>query len=406
MHWKLILIFIFCMFLYAAIGGIAYHFIETSYEKDHLVSLHAKINGFLSSHPCMNASKIKTISRILDRMNEGGLMYLRPEIVNVSNWDIGSAIFMASQIVGAVGYGNITPRTVGGKIFTVFYAIIGIPLFIIFAFAVGRPIARFIRFLEKRFCLSCSLDDPTTVGQRNPKRSQAGNTMLRRIWVYLVRILMLFIVGVIFFVLIPAAIFTAIETWRYGESVYFCFISVLSIGFGDYVPGDAASQNYRNWYRLCTAFWMYLSVAFFVVVFYPIEEAMDFKRSVNKPLDLHEPDPQVFQDINKALHINNHHSGHENNLMIPTHGPPHAPTGEHPEPGLQYRHSDSHPHSHPHLQGHSNQGFDGSCGCDHDHAASPSTHSSIICTGQRNTVYPALPTSDIASGAVTNLTVS
>jgi len=299
------------MFVYAAIGGIAYHFIETGYEKQHQVDVKDKITTFLGSHSCMNASSIKKLGLILDRMNEGGLRYYKPDgITNITNWDIQSAIFVASQIVGAVGYGNITPRTVGGKVFTVFYVCLGIPLFIVFAFALGRPISRLVRFLEKHICGNCSLDDPTTIGQRNPKRSREGNTMLRRMWVYLVRVLVLFVVGVSFFVLIPAAIFTAIELWSYGDSVYFCFVSVLSIGFGDFVPADAAAQNYRNWYRLCVAFWMYLSVAFFVVVFYPFEEALDFKRSVNKPIDLHEPDPQVFQDINKALHLNNRPSGY------------------------------------------------------------------------------------------------
>jgi len=403
MHWKLILIFIFCMFLYAAIGGIAYHYIESNFERQHQADVKGKIDTFLSNHPCMNASSIKRLSLIIDRMNEGGLMFLMPDgLINITNWDIPSAIFVASQIVGAVGYGNITPRTVGGKVFTVFYTCIGIPLFIVFAFAVGRPIARLVRFLEKRICANTSLDDPSTVGQRDPKRSQAGNTMLRRMWVYLVRVLVLFVIGVIFFVLIPAAIFNAIEVWGYGSSVYFCFVSVLSIGFGDFVPGDAAAQNYRNWYRLCAAFWVYLSVAFFVVVFYPFEEALDFKRSVNKPIDLHEPEPQLFQDVNKALRFNNHHSDHSRHSRMQAY-PPSGPAVDYIDQGFHDPGPPPHMHS-EFCQGHTNQGFDSGCMC--DHAASTSPHSSVTCPGQVSTLYPSLPASGVASGTVTNLAVN
>lgn len=52
-----------------------------------------------------------------------------------------------------------------------------------------------------------------------------------------VRITFMSLLGVILFFFVPAAIFQAIENWTYGESAYYAFVSLTTIGFGDYVAG-------------------------------------------------------------------------------------------------------------------------------------------------------------------------
>ena len=51
------------------------------------------------------------------------------------------------------------------------------------------------------------------------------------------------LVGVVLFLLVPAAIFTAVEDWRYGEAFYYAFISISTIGFGDFVAGKKYTPN-------------------------------------------------------------------------------------------------------------------------------------------------------------------
>lgn len=52
------------------------------------------------------------------------------------------------------------------------------------------------------------------------------------------------IVMALLLLLIPAWIFTSLEKdWDFLESLYFCFISLTTIGLGDYVPGETHSKE-------------------------------------------------------------------------------------------------------------------------------------------------------------------
>ena len=48
---------------------------------------------------------------------------------------------------------------------------------------------------------------------------------------------LLTLIGFILFILTAAAIFHSLEDWTFGEALYCCFITVLTIGYADFVPG-------------------------------------------------------------------------------------------------------------------------------------------------------------------------
>lgn len=42
-----------------------------------------------------------------------------------------------------------------------------------------------------------------------------------------------------FFIFIPALIFMLFEGWEYDVSVYYAFVTLSTIGFGDYCAGNS-----------------------------------------------------------------------------------------------------------------------------------------------------------------------
>ena len=64
-----------------------------------------------------------------------------------------------------------------------------------------------------------------------------------------IQIMTYVILGWIVFIMLPAIVFTYIENWTYLESVYFAFISLTTIGFGEYVSGKT-QKNYRGFHSI------------------------------------------------------------------------------------------------------------------------------------------------------------
>lgn len=56
-------------------------------------------------------------------------------------------------MIGFAGYGNICPKTKWGKVVTIVYAIIGMPLFLLYLSNIGDILAKSFKWTYARCCL-------------------------------------------------------------------------------------------------------------------------------------------------------------------------------------------------------------------------------------------------------------
>lgn len=67
------------------------------------------------------------------------------------------------------------------------------------------------------------------------------------------------------FLIIPAFIFIFIENWVFLDGFYYCFITLSTIGFGDFVAG-AFETKYKWFYMVIVVFWIVFGLAYLSMV--------------------------------------------------------------------------------------------------------------------------------------------
>lgn len=125
---------------------------------------------------------------------------------------------MLNELFLLLGYGNIVPKTVLGRLFCVFYALFGIPGTCLTLKAVGDKITELFTRLE------------ITLEKRLLKRSNPQKVETK------VAITTIVITVVFLLPLLSLIVKVRHEQWSYIESFYFTFITLSTIGFGDYLP--------------------------------------------------------------------------------------------------------------------------------------------------------------------------
>ncbi|MBN3272056.1 KCNK1 protein, partial [Polyodon spathula] len=157
------------------------------------------------------------------------------------------------------GYGHTVPLSDGGKAFCIIYSVIGIPFTLLFLTAVVQRVMVYVTrspvtYIHTRWGFSEQL-------------------------VALVHALVLGLVTALCFFFIPASVFSSLEDdWNFLESFYFCFISLSTIGLGDYVPGEGYNQKFRQLYKVGITFYLMLGLIAMLVVLETFCELQELKR--------------------------------------------------------------------------------------------------------------------------------
>ncbi|XP_021705095.1 uncharacterized protein LOC5572135 isoform X2 [Aedes aegypti] len=99
------------------------------------------------------------------------------EDVDQIQWTFFGALFYSIIVITTIGYGHIAPKTHMGKISTIFYAILGIPLMLLCLSNIGDIMASSFRFLYWRVCCYVCTREPK---RSNSRRSRSGRGTVRQ----------------------------------------------------------------------------------------------------------------------------------------------------------------------------------------------------------------------------------
>ncbi|XP_026080705.1 potassium channel subfamily K member 12 [Carassius auratus] len=162
-------------------------------------------------------------------------------------WDFTGAFYFVGTVVSTIGFGMTTPVTVAGKVFLIFYGLLGCAATILF----------FNLFLERIITLlavvmkAVRLRRLRTSGLLPPGICQDFAASTLPGWKPSVYHVMLILgLSAIVISCCASAMYTPVEGWAYLDSLYFCFVTFSTIGFGDLVSSQSAAYGYQGLYRL------------------------------------------------------------------------------------------------------------------------------------------------------------
>ncbi|VDM64592.1 unnamed protein product [Angiostrongylus costaricensis] len=169
---------------------------------------------------------------------------IEPVNLEDTRWNFWGAVFYCMTVYTTIGYGNIVPTTTAGRVLTILYAFIGIPFAVLTLFALGAIFAKLCKTLWKMIIKSTTvvskdLERKVTEAVGFDKEAQLSRSSTSLSDEDLLSFPISFLVLLtILWVFFCAFVFTILEDWSYGTSLYFTLISFTTIGFGDVLPSE------------------------------------------------------------------------------------------------------------------------------------------------------------------------
>ncbi|XP_064603265.1 potassium channel subfamily K member 16-like [Liolophura sinensis] len=244
MHNKYLWVLFAIVFGYILIGAAIFRGLEAEKETEMKNFLEDEMNKFMDDNPLVNES---ALHGLLEHASSHCDIMIRMLHNDSSVWDYTGSMSFVVTVLTTIGYGHLAPASHFGKIVCVFYALVGIPLTLLLLNEVSSKLHRVsLRISEVNFCRS------------HPRANGFVGCAL------------ILSLGVFIMLIIPAAVIKALEGWTFVEGIYYCFITLSTIGFGDYIAGiHTPGMNGAWWahiYKVGLFVWVLFGLAYLTLV--------------------------------------------------------------------------------------------------------------------------------------------
>ncbi|XP_076023138.1 potassium channel subfamily K member 15 [Genypterus blacodes] len=195
---------ILCMFSYLLVGAAVFDALESESESSRRRILEQKRSEMKKKYR-FSEDDYREIERVV--------LQAEPHRAG-RQWKFAGSFYFAITVITTIGYGHAAPGTDAGKVFCMFYAVLGIPLTLVMFQSLGERMNTFVRYLlhKTKQCIG-----------------------FRRTEVSMENMVLVGFLSCIGTLCVGAAAFSHFEGWSFFHAYYYCFITLTTIGFGDFV---------------------------------------------------------------------------------------------------------------------------------------------------------------------------
>uniref|UniRef100_A0A8C8A1M9 Potassium channel, subfamily K, member 5a n=1 Tax=Oryzias sinensis TaxID=183150 RepID=A0A8C8A1M9_9TELE len=228
---------------YLSIGAAIFQVLEEPNWKQAAAQYRERKERILEEYPCLSSEDLDRILEVVSDAAGQGVTITGSKTFN--NWNWPNAVIFAATVITTIGYGNIAPKTSSGRVFCIFYGLFGVPLCLTWISELGK-------FFGGR---AKHLGQYLTKRGFSLRKAQFTCTAIFLLW------------GVLVHLVLPPFVFMSQEGWTYIEGLYFSFVTLTTIGFGDLVAGVEPNKEYPTLYRYFVEVWIYLGLAWLSLFF-------------------------------------------------------------------------------------------------------------------------------------------
>ncbi|CAG0888936.1 unnamed protein product [Darwinula stevensoni] len=286
------------LIIYLLSGALLFQFLEQDEEVRMRKRYWEAYDHFLSRFE-QNQASMSDVEVLMEAYSQakvsGMLNGTRPR------WDFLGSFHFVATIVSTIGYGATTPQSNVGKVAVMFYGFLGCSGGILFFNLFLERIITFLAFLLRTYHVRelrkfrsrrVSVSFSNNPGSGDKRRASQDSVLETEDslenWKPSVYWVMVCLLGIALVIATGvSAMYSPLEGWTYLESIYFCFVTFATIGFGDFVSAQKPEYPNEAFYHmgnfLCLTFGCCCIYSLFNVISIVIKQFLNW---LIKKLDL------------------------------------------------------------------------------------------------------------------------